>query len=262
MVFVDTGDIEVADAEKIKLLAARVEWHVTGAVSIGASSAMIGSMRASGTITLGAGASSGALQSTGGGAITVGAGASAPGRLSSDLGSTTPVPGTYTTTNAIGLTGILYLDAKDYNDISLVTTYTTDPEAQPVQPLWKFEIGGAFTAAATSKIVFLRVGSGKNDAIGAGTDLYRALAALVVWDVTGAIILGANSVAVGNMMKSDGAISSGASTSSGPLLSTSGGAVTMGAGTYVDTAQPTMSVNPSSNPSLAPSASVNPSAKC
>jgi hypothetical protein len=54
----------------------------------------------------------------------------------------------------------------------------------------------------------------------------------VVWDVTGAITLGANSVAIGDM-RAFGAITLGASASSGTLQSTSGGAVTLGAGTSV-----------------------------
>eukprot|EP00798_Chlamydomonas_sp_ICE-L_P032482 gene32482-17719_t len=52
---------------------ASVDWLVTGAISLGASSTALGSMVSFGAITLGAMATSGALNA--GGAITVGAGA-------------------------------------------------------------------------------------------------------------------------------------------------------------------------------------------
>jgi hypothetical protein len=186
-----------------------VHWVVTGAISLGASSTAIGDMTATGAITLGAGAASGALNAGGAvtvgaggvylstaqvGALTLGAGAHAVGDLPdlpADMGSMILVPGTYKTAAATGLTGTLTLDANG----------VTNPE-------WFFNIGGALTTAAASKMV-------------GGTD------ANVHWVVTGAITTGAGSTAVGSM-KASGAITVGAIATCGAL--TADGAITVGAG--------------------------------
>jgi hypothetical protein len=214
-----SGKTEVTDSDIIKALAKRVHWDVTGAITFGASSTAIGSMTASGAITLGAGASiAGTLHSTGG-AVTLGAGATAEGRLSSDLAGIALGPGEYGATPAIGLTGDFtlvvpagYIGA-DYSIVSNVpATY----------PLWKFSVGGAFTTGAGSQMVFVDFEA--NAVIGVNTALYRALAAKVRWVVTGAISLGAHSVALGNM-ESGAAISFGAYASTSGILNAVGGIV-------------------------------------
>jgi hypothetical protein len=128
------------------------------------------------------------------------------------------------------LTGTLSLSANNYTTVALVNTYiiaeNTAGFTTP-RPLWKFTIGGAFTTAAASNVVFVASFGGA-----AITDrlVIKALSALVEWEVTGAIALGAGSEVTGNM-ESGGAISLGAgATSIGALSSAGGGAITLGAG--------------------------------
>jgi hypothetical protein len=224
MVFVDINGDPLGED-----LSAHVLWDVTGAITLGAASTAIGKMEASGAITVGAGAEAGSLTSTGGAitlgasavcgtlravgaitlgagavtqsidsdaAVTLGAGAYAVGSLAADLGGMTLVPGTYTATAAVGLTGTLILDT---------TGITT--------PVWRFEISAAFTTAAASEMKII----GPN-----------ANAAKVEWVVGGAITLGASSFAIGTM-NTKAAITVGASATCGSLVA--GGAVTVGAGT-------------------------------
>jgi hypothetical protein len=101
--------------------------------------------------------------------------------LAADLCDMALVPGTYTADAAIGMTCRLTLEA---NGVS--------------KPEWTFNIGGAFTAAASSEMV------------GVGTD------ANVKWVVNGAITLGAKSLAIGDM-KATGAITMGAGATCGNL---------------------------------------------
>jgi hypothetical protein len=206
-------------------LSSKVSWTAIGAMSLGVSSVTVGNLHSDGAISMGAGATAiGILDAVG--AVSLGAGASAPGQLSADLGGATLVPGQYGATAAIGLTGILKLDASAYIDAASVATALTSNIFSSTY-LWKFTIGAAFSTAASSRIVFI---DRFENEITAGSPLYNALSAAVLWDVTGAIALGANSIAVGNM-ESDAAIALGAgATSIGELISSSGGAVTLGAG--------------------------------
>jgi hypothetical protein len=129
------------------------------------------------------------------------------------LGGGTPFgPGEYDSgSSAVGLAGILYLNAE---------SLTADDE-------WIFTVGGAFTAAAASKMVFVDA-SNVLDVTDAA--IIEGLSARVQWVVTGAIAFGAQSHMVGSMTSSAGAISLGAgATSTGALTATSG-AVTLGAG--------------------------------
>jgi hypothetical protein len=112
------------------------------------------------------------------------------------LGGRTLAPGTYDWAAAIGLTGKLTLQGG------------TDA-------VWTFNIGGAFTTTADSKIEFDGGGSSAN----------------VQWVVTGAITLGANSLAIG-AMKATGAITVGANAECGSLDSDA--AITLGAGAKCD----------------------------
>jgi hypothetical protein len=103
------------------------------------------------------------------------------------------VPGTYDWGAAIGLTGTLTLQGDGNDDV------------------WTFNIGGAFTIAAVSKIEFDGGGSSSN----------------VHWVVDGAITIGANSLTIGDM-KASGAITLGANAECGSLDSDA--AITLGAG--------------------------------
>jgi hypothetical protein len=212
VVFVDDIYLSgITNAADIKILAAKVEWVVTGAIAFGAQSEMVGSMLSSaGAISLGAGATStGALTATIG-AVTLGAGASAPGRLAGNVGGVTLAPGTYNSDDAVGLTGILKLE----------TTGVI------VNDAWTFIIGGASTTAASSTVVFVDV----NGVPITTPATITALAAKVQWQVTGAITLGANSHVIGSMTSSAGAISLGAGATTTGLLVSTNGAVILGAG--------------------------------
>jgi hypothetical protein len=90
-----------------------------------------------------------------------------------DLGSQELAPGTYTTTGALGLTGKLKL-----------VSFDSGPSVAGDK--WKFLIGGAFTTTTSSKMVSIGDGSSAN-------------MHWVPTVATGAILLGANSVAVGSM---------------------------------------------------------------
>jgi hypothetical protein len=216
MVFVDVGGATITDTAIIAGFAAQVKWVVTGAITLAAGSQTIGSMESTaGAITMGAGASIiGTLTATTG-AVTLGADASAPGRLPGTLGGGTPFgPGIYDSgTSAVGLAGILYLNAQGV--------------ALNADIAWSFIIGGAFTAAAGSKVVF--VDDSNPLGITNAADI-KTLAAKVKWEVTGAIAFGAQSEMVGSMLSSAGAISLGAGATSTGALTATIGAVTLGAG--------------------------------
>jgi hypothetical protein len=119
-----------------------------------------------------------------------------------DLAGKTLCPGTYTAAAALGLTGTLIL--------------TNDENCPSVaNPAWIFKIGGAFSAAAASKVEFSSQSSGT-----------------VRWLVTGAITLGADADFIHSqnsyMRSSAGAISTGAGAKCGSLHAD--GAITVGAG--------------------------------
>jgi hypothetical protein len=107
------GAFSVAAAARVDITGgATVEWIVNGAIALGAGAQALGSMRATGAITLGAGATSQDLEATGaiglgaaahsgvlvaGGAIALGAGATATsavagGALTLGAGATAPAP--------------------------------------------------------------------------------------------------------------------------------------------------------------------------
>jgi hypothetical protein len=86
--------------------------------------------------------------------------------LDADLKGMTLLPGIYNVAAAIDLTGDLILDAAGV------------PNAE-----WTFNIGGALTIAADSKMIMINGGQKAN----------------VHWEVVGAITLGADSVVIGNM---------------------------------------------------------------
>jgi hypothetical protein len=258
-----------ADTDLYEALAKLVFWKVTGAITLGASSIAIGHMDASAAITLGANAIGGSLVA--GAAITLGANASylsvdattvnigagahqvgAAAPLAADWVGLTfepnpqPAEPPYERAAATTLSGTLYLDAGTY---TVGTDYDNLSGMSGSDDLWLFEIGGAFTTAAGSTMVFLSDGSNKASIIPVESARYKALAQRVLWDVTGAITLGAGSTAIGHM-KATGAITTGAGAISGDLQSTAGaitlgadaksgqvnaaGAVTMGAGAVAD----------------------------
>jgi hypothetical protein len=103
-----------------------------------------------------------------------------------DLGGQELAPGTYTATGALGLTGKLKL-----------VGFNGGPSVAGDE--WKFLIGGAFTTADSSEMVIIGGGSSAN----------------VHWVATGAIRLGANSVAVGSM-ETPGALTVGPGTPDTP----------------------------------------------
>eukprot|EP00527_Entomoneis_sp_CCMP2396_P007493 CAMPEP_0198154550 /NCGR_PEP_ID=MMETSP1443-20131203/68656_1 /TAXON_ID=186043 /ORGANISM="Entomoneis sp., Strain CCMP2396" /LENGTH=451 /DNA_ID=CAMNT_0043821229 /DNA_START=197 /DNA_END=1548 /DNA_ORIENTATION=- len=193
------------------IFAPQVNWVVTGAVTLGANSHVIGNMLSTaGAITLGAYASAGNLDA--GAALTLGAGGAA-GALNAGAATTlgagvtctgitaclpppnpnTPVPtvlltalggqtlmtGHHNQVAAVSLTGVLTLDAN----------YACPAE-------WTLTIGGAFTTAAGSTVVFSRLPSG--------------CAPEVNWETVGAVTLGATSVMFGNLTSTGGAITFGA----------------------------------------------------
>jgi hypothetical protein len=126
--------------------------------------------------------------------------------LLSSLGSNgsldDPLPAnSYTALGIVGLTGILYLDARD----------TANGDA------WTFTFPAAFTTAALSEVVFvdpetqlLYRASDSDD------ENYQSYAAKVTWLVSGPITLGATSF-VGGTMKSGQTITLGATARSGDL---------------------------------------------
>jgi hypothetical protein len=135
--------------------------------------------------------------------------------IAGDLGGMTLVPGTYISAATIGVTGTLKLDAKD-----------------DLNPEWTFNIGAALTTAASSVIEIINPAN---------------TTAIVKWNATGAITLGADSVSIGQM-EASGAITVGAgalcetlTTSAALNLGawvttgnlTAGGAVVLGADTTV-----------------------------
>jgi hypothetical protein len=170
------------------------------------------------------------VESTSGAAVTLGAGARKWGDvppLPADLGGLTLGPGKYTGIAATGLTGTLFLDADETGK-------------------WTFKIGAAFTTAAASKMVFV---SGSKNVPYTGSATVKELSDRVLWDVTGAITLGAGSSAIGKMtasgaitvgatvtcaaLEAGGAITVGAGANALSVKSTSGAAVTIGAGAFV-----------------------------
>jgi hypothetical protein len=170
-----------------------VTWHVDGAITLGASSTVVGNMTAVGAITLGADASTGTLESTTDAAITLGAHASAVGRLPPDLGGVTLVPGTYESLGAVGVTGTFILDNRHGGGV------------------WTFKIGGALTTGALAAVVFHHDPGGNTNT--------------VKWDVAGAITLGAGSTVIGDMTAAGGiTLGAGASTT-GTLSSSTDAAI-------------------------------------
>jgi hypothetical protein len=113
------------------------------------------------------------------------------------LGGLALEPGTYLGTTAMGLIGTMTLDAGGNSDA-----------------VFTFNIGGAFSAAATGNMVMTGGGNPDN----------------VYFVVTGAISLAAGSVSVGHM-KSSGAITVGAGATAGDLEAT--GAIGVGASAIV-----------------------------
>jgi hypothetical protein len=222
------GAFTTAAASKMELLncpnAAVVTWDVTGAISLGAGSIPIGTMKATGAIAVGAGVTAGKLDAGGaiavgadsvyesavhGGALTLGAGAHKIGELAdlpANMGGMTLPPGTHTAPQATGLTGILTLD-------------DTGVTLSSGSPQWVIEIVGAFTTAASSGVVFKSGAAGTN--------------ANVKWNVIGASTIGAGSIMVGNM-HADGAITVGAGARVGEI--DAWGAITVGTNANYDSA--------------------------
>jgi hypothetical protein len=160
-----------------------------GAITLGAGANVTGDVLSGGAITFGAGASAGGTV-TATGAVTLAVGASAAGYLPVDLGGLTlTAPANYTTTGANTLTGILTL-------------------AGPGN--FEFHIGGAFSAAAAAKIVIT------NNAD-------------VIFTANGAIALGAGATSDMNMTAT-GAITLGAGATSKDLIA--GGSISLGAGAH------------------------------
>jgi hypothetical protein len=136
--------------------------------------------------------------------------------LLSSLGSNgslgSPIPpdtDTYTAIGIVGLTGNLYLDAS--------AAAHTDPDSA-----WTFTFPAAFTTAAVSETVFVRLlGTESNPPVLYRADdeddaNYQEFAAKVTWLVSGPITLGASSF-VGGTMKSGATITLGATARSGDL---------------------------------------------
>jgi hypothetical protein len=163
--------------------------------------------------------------------------------IAGDLSGDTPLPpGVYESAAAISLSTTLYLNAQAYPDVATVKLYT---DSNPTSPLWKFKSAGAFVTAAASMMVFVDTAG---DALDSNTARYKALEKLVVWDVTGAITLGAESTTIGDMnaagaiavgagatcgnMVSDAAVVLGADVVYLSVFSTTNAAVTLGTGTY------------------------------
>jgi hypothetical protein len=168
-----------------------------------------GGLKADASITLGANSVYGSIISAA--TVNYGSGARQAGKaapLPADFGGETFEPGTYKRTAATGPTGIITLDSSSVVFNTIATAGY----------LWTFEIDGAFTTTAGSQMVFSSIPAGVTQA---------QLAKLVLWDVTGAITLGAGSTAAGQMLAT-GAITVGATATCDDLSSSA--AVTLGAG--------------------------------
>jgi hypothetical protein len=196
---------------------------VDGAVSLGASTTT-GAIQANGAIVLGAtaevvGAIS-ALDVSVAPIVTVGVGAKAAGLLPTDMIGAFFLPGIYEAAGAITNSGTVTLLVPD----CLLTGNTACTETT----LWDFVIDGAFSAAASSKVVFIKATDTAVKIESGHTD-YPALCAAVIWDVTGAITLGASAIFVGLMDSELADITLGASAEVHGSLTANNGAVTMGA---------------------------------
>jgi hypothetical protein len=121
-------------------------------------------------------------------------GAGGQGDFAGDLADKTFLPGIYDTAAAISLTG----------DVTL----SGGPDA-----VWVFRTGGAFTTAASSKVILTGGALSKN----------------VFWKIVGAVTVGVGGSTMEGAIMASGAITLGAGATTGPLLS-SGGAITLGAG--------------------------------
>jgi hypothetical protein len=160
--------------------------------------------------------------------------------LLSSLGSNgsldDPLPAnSYTALGIVGLTGILYLDARD----------TANGDA------WTFTFPAAFTTAALSEVVFVDPDTQPPvlyRASDSDDENYQSYAAKVTWLVSGPITLGATSF-VGGTMKSGQTITLGATANSRSITGLAaitvgaggtcgaidaGAAITVGAGSFID----------------------------
>jgi hypothetical protein len=125
----------------------------------------------------------------------------------SDSGLLNPLmAGTYESDAGISLSGDLYLNA------------TTSG--------WTFDIKGGLSTPAGSKMIFVKEDQSLLD--DPEDAEYQTLYATVSWTVVGVIDLGAESVAIGTITSTHGAINMGAGASSGDLKATRG-AINVGA---------------------------------
>jgi hypothetical protein len=203
---------------------------ITGktAVSLGANTKAV-NIQTDGLLTMGAGAEvTGTITSFGGQAaaagVSMGLGAKAEGLLSTDLIGSLLLPNRYEAAGAITNSGTVSLLVPDYLLTDSEGRDQSNPDALPI--VWIFQIDGAFSAAAGSKVVFNKEFDGSE--ITVSHPDFAALAAAVTWKVDGAITLGASAKFVGHMISNTADITLGASAESGPLTATLG-AVTMGA---------------------------------
>jgi hypothetical protein len=174
-----------------------------GAVSLGAAARTFGTLKSSGLVVLGAGAiSDGAISAEGVAAddtadvVTMGAGAIAPSMLSAELNGSFLKPGDYEATTAVSLTGTLILLVPEGYTSATDTHYVEDGVQLLFQ--WSFTIGGAFGAAASTKVVFV-IDNDARTPLSTQAAIDQGLPARVSWDITGAITIGASAKMVGRM---------------------------------------------------------------
>jgi hypothetical protein len=116
------------------------------------------------------------------------------------------LPGVYSSTAAVSLTGTLTLDSGGIADA-----------------VWIFRLGGALTIAADTQMVFVDLSSNEN--VGSAANVY--------WNIVGAATLGAGTTTFAGTLMASGAITVGAGVATYSLLS-SGGAINLAAGATAD----------------------------